>query len=196
LYNPNAVYQAEIKKMFSIPEPFQFNTLKHHLTSIRDYINSAATASNTDFLKDIKHIGGSVMDIYSGELTVSTIIREMEAHLIDKGVFAREMFIKWVGEKLTDYRLLELNDGSVWTVKSSARINRFVHIFPSRYSPHTFRVKANTLKSAILYIICAGKDYVTEGDLNKAREMVGLSPVKEISETEAISEMIEILRYR
>jgi hypothetical protein len=72
--------------------------------------------------------------------------------------------------------------------------NRYVHIFPARNSLHSFRVKANTLKSAILYYILIGKDYITKDDLNRARALLGLSPVKGPAEAEAITEMIEILR--
>ncbi len=72
--------------------------------------------------------------------------------------------------------------------------NRFVHIFPARLSPRTFRVKANTLKSAMLYMILVGKDYVSEHELNNARALAGLSPVKEVADAEAVTEMIEILR--
>jgi hypothetical protein len=71
---------------------------------------------------------------------------------------------------------------------------RFVHMFPARLSPHSFRVKANTLKSAILYYIIIGKDFITREDLNSTRELLGLSPVKNTAEAEAITEMIEILR--
>jgi hypothetical protein len=35
---------------------------------------------------------------------------------------------------------------------------------------------------------------VTEEDLNSARALIGLSPIKEVADTEAITEMIEILR--
>jgi hypothetical protein len=71
---------------------------------------------------------------------------------------------------------------------------RFVHIFPARNSQHTFRVKANTLKSALIYNIIIGKDLVTGEDLNKVRALLGLSPVKDSIDSEAILEMIEILR--
>jgi hypothetical protein len=50
------------------------------------------------------------------------------------------------------------------------------------------------LKSAILYVIFIGKDFVNEDDLNTARALAGLSPVKEVADTEAVMEMIEILR--
>jgi hypothetical protein len=71
---------------------------------------------------------------------------------------------------------------------------RFVHIFPARNSQHTFRVKANTLKSAILYNILIGKDFITGDDLNRVRTLLNLSPVKDTVDTEAVTEMIEILR--
>jgi hypothetical protein len=46
----------------------------------------------------------------------------------------------------------------------------------------------------VLYIIVIGKDYVSEDDLNKARALAGLSPVRDVADTEAVTEMIEILR--
>jgi hypothetical protein len=50
------------------------------------------------------------------------------------------------------------------------------------------------LKSAVLYIIIFGKDFISDDDLNAARALAGLSPVKEIADAEAVTEMIEILR--
>jgi len=61
-------------------------------------------------------------------------------------------------------------------------------------SQHSFRAKSNTLKSALIYLIIIGKDLVTGEDLNNVRSIMGLSPVKNASDTEAILEMIEILR--
>jgi len=87
-----------------------------------------------------------------------------------------------------------LSDGSLWTLKFNDHKERFVHLFPARSSPHTFRVRSNTLKSAILYLILLGNDYVTEEGLNRARALMGLSPVKEVAETEAVTQMIEVLR--
>jgi hypothetical protein len=46
----------------------------------------------------------------------------------------------------------------------------------------------------LLYYIKVGKDYVTGDDLNRVRPMIGLSPVRDAIDTEAITEMIEILR--
>jgi hypothetical protein len=103
--------------------------------------------------------------------------------------------MKWAGEGYTDFRKIFLSDGSVWVLKYLNQKNRFIHIFPAKSSPHTIRVKANTLKSAILYHIVAGNDYVTVENLNRVRTITGLSPVREINKAAAVAEMIEILRY-
>jgi hypothetical protein len=39
-----------------------------------------------------------------------------------------------------------------------------------------------------------GKDFVTGDDLNSVRPVLGLSPVRDAIDTEAIVEMIEIIR--
>jgi len=105
-----------------------------------------------------------------------------------------EDFAFWAGRKIECFRIINLSDGSQWTLKFHNNRERFVHIFPARNSRNTFRVKSNTLKSALVYSIIIGKDLVTGDDLNKVRPLLGLSPVKDPIETEAILEMIEILR--
>lgn len=95
---------------------------------------------------------------------------------------------------MKDFRIVSLSDSSQWTLKYHNNEICYVHLFPARSSPHSFRVKSNTLKSALLYYILIGKDFITGDDLNKARALLGLSPVKNTVDTEAITEMIEILR--
>jgi hypothetical protein len=46
----------------------------------------------------------------------------------------------------------------------------------------------------LIYLIIIGKDLVTGDDLNNVRSLLGLSPVNDTLDTEAILEMIEILR--
>lgn len=182
---------------YSIPEPFQFNPLKHHLAFIREFINHALNPENHDikeFIRQIKHTGSSVMDIYTGSMSISEILSESRLFLEAEGLITPELFSFWTGKGFSDFRIITLSDSSQWTLKYHGSENRYVHLFPSRTSPHTFRIKANTLKSAVLYVAVIGKDYVTEEDLNRARAMADLSPVKEVAETEAVSEMIEILR--
>jgi hypothetical protein len=181
-----------------IPEPLMFNPLKHYLPFIRDFVNSRTLTINDPALKEltreIKHIGTCVMDIYTGELTQNSVFEEIGEFLRINKIEEREVYKSWAGTDFNDFRITTLSDTSQWTMKYHDHETRYVHIFPARSSPHTFRIKANTLKSAILYIILIGKDYVSEDDLNASRALAGLSPVKEVADAEAVTEMIEILR--
>jgi hypothetical protein len=183
---------------FQIPEPILFNPLKHHLGFIREFIYQK-TEVNPDgdqkiMIKELKHLGTSVMDVYTGSLLINEVCHEVILFLQEKGLSNREFFSGWTGKGLKDFRIISLSDDSLWTLKYYDNCQRFVHIFPARGSQHTFRVKSNTLKSALLYYILIGKDFITGDDLNKVRPMLGLSPVKDPVDTEAITEMIEILR--
>jgi len=181
-----------------IPEPILFNPLKHYLPFIRDFAgNCAITISDPglkDLTRELKHIGTSVMDIYTGRLSLETIFKEILEFLETNDLKSKEHFKAWTGTDFEDFRIISLSDTSQWTLKYHNHETRYVHIFPARSSPHSFRIKANTLKSAILYIIIFGKDFVSDDDLNAARALMGLSPVKEVADAEAITEMIEILR--
>jgi hypothetical protein len=180
-----------------IPEPFLFNPLKHHIGFIREFINYEIDETNNDFkgcIKKLKHIGNSVMDVYTGSLGINNISKEVGEFLEEKTLLKRDNYSFWVGNNMNDFRIITLTDGSQWTLKNHDNEKRFVHIFPARNSQHTFRVKANTLKSAILYNIIIGKNFITGNDLNRVRSLLGLSPIKDTIDTEAVTEMIEILR--
>jgi hypothetical protein len=181
-----------------IPEPLLFNPLKHYLPFIRAFISNKMTdekdPGSKNLIKELKHLGTSVMDIYTGELSQDEIFKEVKEFLTSKQLAAKEIFAEWAGTSYNNFRIISLSDASQWTLKYHDNEKRFVHLFPARLSPHTFRVKSNTLKSAILYIILIGKDFVTEDDLNRARALTGLSPIREVADTEAVTEMIEILR--
>jgi hypothetical protein len=182
---------------YQIPEPFVFNPIKHHLRFIKEFININTDRSRSDNIslnRDIKRIGSSVMDIYTGTLPVRSICTETGEFLLQKNISGKERFSAWAGTKSECFRIIRLSDDSQWILKFHNNPLRFVHIFPARNSRYTFRVKSNTLKTALIYIIIIGKDLVTGDDLNKVRPLLGLSPVKDAIDTEAILEMIEILR--
>jgi hypothetical protein len=184
-------------KDYQITEPLLFNPLKHHIGFIMEFVNMKIDEPDSDIKdlsRELKHIGTSVMDIYTGSLSIAKICKEVEAFLREKNLLSIEAYSIWVGVTSNCFRIISLSDGSQWTLKYHDNKHRFVHIFPARGSQNTFRVKANTLKSAMLYYILIGKDLVTGDDLNKVRPLLGLSPVKDPVDTEAITEMIEILR--
>ncbi|MCU0462664.1 MAG: hypothetical protein MUF36_11750 [Bacteroidales bacterium] len=182
-----------------IPEPFQFNPLKHHLSFIREFIADKLSEENRldvrALVKEVRHIGSSVMDIYTGELSVHEICNEIKEYLKKNHLDKKNSFSGWSGIKYSDFRTTTISDKSSWMLKYHNDDKRFVHLFPSRFSPHSFRVKANTLKSAILYYIIIGKDFVSREDLNNARSLLGLSPVKDPEEARSITELIETIRF-
>jgi hypothetical protein len=182
---------------YQIPEPFLFNPVKHHLGFIREFIDLNIDASQLDVQKlarELKHLGTSVMDIYTGSLPVRHICREVIEFLESKNIVTIGNYSHWIGKDADCFHIITLSDGSQWTFKHHSNPLRFVHFFPARNSQHTFRVKGNTMKSALIYNIIIGKDLVTREDLNKVRPLLGLSPVKDPVDAEAILEMIEILR--
>jgi hypothetical protein len=183
---------------YQITGPILLNPLKHHLGFIREYLYLRGEGKSAleikELVKELKHLGSSVMDVYKGSLSVHDICAEVDEFLDQNNLLEREHYFHWVGKSMIDFRIITLSDSSQWTLKYHDNEKRFVHLFPARTSPHTFRIKSNTLKSAILYLVLIGKNYIAEEDLNKARALAGLSPVKEVADTEAITEMIEILR--
>jgi hypothetical protein len=176
-----------------IPLPYLFNPLKHHLGYIREFISIRIDIKEWSqpfltIVSELKHLGTSVTDVYTGPLSVVDICCEIDE-------LRRTEQLKPFTENVTpEFKIITLSDESEWTLKNHDNPERFVHIFPARYSLHSFRVKSNTLKSAILYNIILGKDYISSDDLNYVRTLLGLSPIKDPVESEAISEMIEILR--
>ena len=184
--------------LFQIAEPVLFNPLKHHLGYIKDYIYSYSEYENgkkqKDIIRELKHLGTSVMDIYTGSLSVDMICQEVKDSLAEKGILEKENFAVWAGTNINNYRIISLSDSSQWILKCHTNKVRFVHIFPARNSQLTFRIKANTLKSAILFNIHSGKDFISTDEINMIRTLLNLSPIKESADMEAITEMTEILR--
>lgn len=181
-----------------IPRPLLFNPLKHYLPFIRNFTVSNTMPVNDprlgELAREIKHIGTCVMDIYKGGLTLEAVFSGILGYLETNRLVSRNDFMAWTGTGFKDFRIITLSDTSRWTLKYHNSETRYVHIFPARSSPHSFRTKANTLKSAVLYLIAIGKDYITDDDLNTARALSGLSPIGDIADAEAVTEMIGILR--
>lgn len=184
--------------IFQIPEPFLFSPLKHYLPYIKAFTDTKAVEESYHgteaLIRELRHIGTCVMDVYKGYLPPDQIFSEIRHFLLSGQIYGKDQYGQWAGKSFRNYRIIKLSDGSCWTLKYHEDEFRYVHIFPSRSSPFTFRVKANTMKSALLYQILTGKDYISKEDLNRTRALAGLSPVKGIAEVEAITEMIEILR--
>ena len=158
------MYLCIMISYYQIPEPYLFNPLKHHLGFIKEFINLNIDNPGSDLnklVKELKHLGTSVMDVYTGSLPIRNICFQVGEFLEKKNIGDIGQFSNWTGTNMNNFRIILLSDGSQWTLKFKDNKFRFVHLFPARNSKFTFRVKSNTLKSALLYLILIGKDYIT-----------------------------------
>jgi hypothetical protein len=137
------------------------------------------------------------MDLYVGELSPQKICDEIVSKLKSAGVLAFEVYKKWLFEKGSEYKLVEISDKSVWTLRLGKQEERYVHIHPGRYSPVTLRVKALTLKTAIAVLIINYKKNFPLMDtlqINEVRKKILNSPpVKKVSSNSAVVRVINII---
>jgi hypothetical protein len=129
-----------------IPVPFLFNPLKHHLVALISILN------NTDFpaiFTVLKPLGASQMDMYTGTLTLPQIFTEIGSFLDETGIWEQDNYHNYL-TRHDDYLTLKLSDRSEWILRA-AKGARYVHIHPGRHVPHTLRIKATALKTALAY---------------------------------------------
>jgi hypothetical protein len=103
-----------------ITEPFLFNPLKHHLGFIMEFVNlnvEEPVSDIQDLARELKHLGTSVMDIYTGSLSSVGICKEVETYLRGKDVLSHDAYSTWAGTNTNCYRIISLSDGSQWTLK-------------------------------------------------------------------------------
>lgn len=187
-----------MKPDYNIPEPILFNPLKHHLGLIKEFININSEYKPGKILqsqiKSISHLGRSVMDLYTGYLTINDICCEVKEFLKKNDISKRDLFLLWEGKNSNNYSLITLSDNSQWTIKSHHNTKRYVHIFPARNNQFSVRTKGNTLKTAILYNLMIAKNFISVDDLNNVRAILKLSPIKSSVNTESITKLIELIR--
>lgn len=172
--------------------PILFNPLKHHLSELRRRLSLLAPLEiNVHLLA----LGGSQMDMYAGELDTETIFSEVRAQLQAAGIHTRAEY-----EALLDgsngYVTLVLSDTSNWILRLAADKAAYIHLHPGRYSPHTFRVKASALKTALAYWVAQQHHLLTGNlleDMNRLRKGVGLSPLRSAEESSHILGIMSLL---
>ena len=102
---------ASMNTDYQIPEPILFNPLKHHLGFIKEFIEMNIDAPGLDLqklMRQLRHIGTSVMDIYTGSLTVRSICRESVEILRLKKLSEIEKYSLWVGMKADDFHIISI----------------------------------------------------------------------------------------
>lgn len=141
-----------------MPIPILFNSWKHHAAAIRQRIAQviAIGPAALECLPGELHvIGSELMDLYTGELTLAEIANQVLTELDSNNHRSPEAYRDWLAAS-DGYRMLTLADSSRWVLRLGAEPERHVHVHPGRWSPHTVRVRANVLKTAILVRAWAG----------------------------------------
>lgn len=168
-------------------DQIRFNPLKHHADHICHYIETHAWH---DWTRQIEMLGNSVIDIYTGKLTVSQVADEVMGHLKAEGKEDKETYAAWV-EAHHGYRICMLSDSSQWVLRHSALPGAHVHIHPGRQSPHTLRMSANTLKTAITCGFCLKRGDIPDlgvASINQVRTAVlDLSTIRIIKKNSSLA---------
>ncbi len=171
-------------------EYFLFHHFKHHLQSLRAWVTAHADNVSDETIRTIKSLGSSQLDMYCGNLTVDEIIQQGAAFLQQQGIDNVAQFAEWVGNS---YKLFTLTDGSSFTMRYIENIKP-AHIHPSRHALGTVRIKANALKTAVLYVIAYGNNPLDIAALNALRvQYLGLSPVAGKHGIEEIEKAMRLL---
>jgi hypothetical protein len=183
-----------------LPSPWMFNCWKHHrdfiLRQIDKYIAEDGSVIE-NITPKLLLIGNSQLDIYLGKLTEVQIVQQIEEKLKIIQAFFKPDYINWINSKDKSYRLINLSDRSIWTLRIGQKAGRYIHLHPGRYSHYSLRVRANTLKTAILSIILAKMNNFTPFNLeliNQVRvQNLHLAPVKSIEKATGLKELMVLL---
>jgi hypothetical protein len=181
--------------------PINFNCWKHHAGFIRKQIESVREIKELEEHKRyLLAIGESQMDLYFGRFSSSEISDQILSTLHQNKIFESEQYQSWLTKEDKNYQLVKLKDKSIWTLRQGDDISRYVHIHPGRYSPHTVRVKATTLKTAIL-VLCSEKigeiKTIETQTINQIRKKyLDEPPIKSYSNASGLGRLIDLLHKK
>jgi hypothetical protein len=185
--------------MESVHPPVLFHPLKHHLLSIRNFIEAHALQGETvmpEVAARLTTLGNSQMDVYTGALSSATLAADVTQHLADHHLLEAGAYAGWL-QVSGGYRLITLSDHSQWVLRWGEVPARYVHIHPARYSPFTIRVKASTLKTAIVVCIWQWQHPLEPGQLagvnQLRRDWLQLPPMRSFEEAEGLHRMLDWL---
>ena len=182
-----------------VDPPINLNCWKHHSAFIKNQIKTIKSENELERLRTILlKIGESQMDLYYGELSPTEICKQTVDFLRLNKIFFYEPYMKWLSDAGRVYKLVQFSDGSTWTFRFGENIERYVHIHPGRHSNNTRRVKATTLKTAILTLCCQrlGESKLSGRELiNEVRKKyLNEPPLKTVSADSGLGALMELLR--
>jgi len=184
-----------------IPPPINLNCWKHHVGFIKEQTESVREINELEELKVfLLKIGESQMDLYFGVHYPLQISEQILDYLHRNKIFLCEKYRNWLLKDGKDYQLVELKDKSIWTLRLGENPERYVHIHPGRYSPHTVRVKATTLKTAIMILmferIREFKTVETETINQIRKKYLNEPPLKSFSRASGLGRLLDLFHKK
>jgi len=164
--------------------PITFNACKHHFGFLKQQIEEWKKTDWHVVEKELLCIGENLLDFYTGRLSVENIYNECLEYFRARNINNLQAFEKWLGTE--GYKKAELSDFSQWVIKQGVNKKRYIHIHPAKYSEHTLRIRAVTLKTVcVLQILSVPvQENMNENlqQVNRIRKTyLHLSPVKSLS---------------
>lgn len=165
-----------------LPAPYAFNSLKHHLGYVKQWVSQVVDLGNVGLIHQMANsVNGTLIDFYIGPLTPQQIAEEIGQNLKSKSIFLELSLMSKLKATAKRYLRVNISDGSRWVVTRGRFEGRYIHFHPARYSEHTVRVKATTLKTAIACSVIFNKrgQDISVSEINFVRETyLKLSPLK------------------
>ena len=189
-----------MKPNCNIPLPVNLNCWKHHAAFIKKRVNTAVSEKKTwtGIQKTLLVIGGSQMDIYLGKLSSVQIADEIKSELIKIKKSEFPEYKNWLHDAGKDFKLHQLSDKSIWTLRLGNDKERYIHIHPGRYSPLTIRVKSSTLKTFIITEIFSAQNEVKEYELSFINQIrykyLNLPPLKSLSSSSGLLRLKSVFK--
>lgn len=181
--------------MDKIQAPVTLNAHKHHFHDLLRQMEIWKTMEWDKIYKELLLIGNNLLDFYTGTMTVDEVCTGINHFLIAQNILNSDDFEKWLYP--IGYRKIILHDSSEWIIKMGNDPAKYVHIHPAKFSPHTIRVRANTLKTAIALTM---KGHKILPDMHQNLQMINLirtrflqlSPVKSLHRGKGILQLWEL----
>ncbi len=156
--------------------PVTFNPVKHHKNYIRQILQKLPLFL---VIEELQTVGDNVIDIYTGDYSVSDIERLITEKLKNEKVLAKESYLNWLAAN-KNYRFILLPDQSKWLLREGIDPNRYIHIHPAKFGAFHSRFKGTTLKTVCILkrIAPVGQNPMEIVLINQARRLINLSPIK------------------
>jgi hypothetical protein len=151
-----------------------------------------------DILREkLKVLGNSQMDIYYGQLDIPAILEEVINKVKNAGITDEISYLQWLKDN-EGYVEINLSDTSRWILLHGIEPGQYIHLHPARYSPHSMRVKAAVLKTAMACrVIHPDGSHPDLSTLNHVRKnILSLSPVKDLAGCEHLWQVTAMLNVR